>query len=722
MAILSLVPALLAGTACTSDLAESLPEVSNTGLAIGFDTGKGGFTTRAEVADVSSLREDHVDHVDVFIFDGVTGDIVPNGTGTCYWRVTASEMEENQTQTQTLLDGEWKTSPLDGTDYDVYVVANLHGNGNLSDVMSVADLQAKVEEDTNVYQAQGGTYGGNTPVQDKLFTMTGKVEGFNPQNITEDEYVLPVTLTRVAAKIQIEVTLSEDFLQNDFTPQSFTQQLKNYAPTAYLLEGRDVDHTYEPTSSTGYTPALVSQVQAGTATFVLYTYPTEWTADVLRETYVIVNIPGTKKHPAEGEQAYQGSNYYKIPLRAVADAKLLERNHIYRVNATVDMMGTYTPDEPLPLETVKYEVAEWVEENVEITGENPAYLVLNEHRITMKNIENYADLLKFTSSSAVHIVSNSIEVYYYDAEGDKQEVSDWIKDDISITPDGGLSGFIDIHSPIPTNNGIRFIKFKVENEQGISQDVIIKQYPLEYITFVDGWFSYRDDFGGTTFLNQGNRTTSNGTFQSKVWENNRIKSYSWNRSGERTTSNYDAGTHNNKMYHIVITKTSDEYTLAIPTKDANGDTNDQDSHNTNVVSPSFMLASRLGLVSTDDYDFAKEHCRNYVETVRDGNTDNVLYKYDDWRLPTKAELMIIDRFQNTEGSVIITILNKSEQGSWWGGTDAYYWGAGGRYRTNYEGTTTTQDSQWSASTRGSAYIRCIRDVKYDEPINSEPEE
>lgn len=72
MAILSLVPALLAGTACTSDLAESLPEVSNTGLAIGFDTGKGGFTTRAEVADVSSLREDHVDHVDVFIFDGAT--------------------------------------------------------------------------------------------------------------------------------------------------------------------------------------------------------------------------------------------------------------------------------------------------------------------------------------------------------------------------------------------------------------------------------------------------------------------------------------------------------------------------------------------------------------------------------------------------------------------------------------------------------------------------
>ena len=725
MAIVSLATVLWTGTACTSDLTESLPEVSNIGLAIGFDTGKGGFTTRAEVADDSSLREDHVDHVDVFIFDGVTGGIVPNGTGTCYWRVTASEMEENQTQTQTLLDGDWKTSPLNGSDYDVYVVANLHDNGNLSDVKSVADLQAKVEEDANVYQAQGGIYGGNTPVQDKLFTMTGKVENFNPQVITEDEYVLPVTLTRVAAKIQIEVKLSEDFLQNVFTPHSFTQQLKNYAPTAYLLEGRDEDHTYEPTSSTGYTPARTSNVQAGTATFVLYTYPTEWTADVLRETYVIVNIPGDRKNPPEGEQPYTGSNYYKIPLRAVADAKLLERNHIYRVKATVDMMGTYTPDEPVPLKTVEYEVARWKTENVDITGDNPAYLVLNEHRITMKNIEDYADLLKFTSSSAVHIVPNSIEAYYYDAEGVRQDVSNRIENEITITPDGGLSGFIDIHSPIPTNNGIRFIKFTVENEQNISQDVIVKQYPLEYITFVDGWFSYRDDFGGTTFLNEGNHTTSNGTFQSKVWENNQIKTYSW-RNGGRRTSYYNAGTHNNKMYHIVITKTSDEYTLAIPTKDANGDTNDQDSHNTNVVSPSFMLASRLGLVSNDDYNFAKEHCRNYVETVRDGNTNNVLYKYDDWRLPTKAELMIIDRFQNTEGSVIITILNKSEQSSWpWGGgSNAYYWGAGGRYRTNYDGVTTSQESQWDSSIErnDNAYIRCIRDVKYDEPINSEPEE
>lgn len=722
MAILSLVPALLAGTACTSDLAESLPEVSNTGLAIGFDTGKGGFTTRAEVADVSSLREDHVDHVDVFIFDGVTGDIVPNGTGTCYWRVTASEMEENQTQTQTLLDGDWKTSPLDGTDYDVYVVANLHGNGNLSDVMSVADLQAKVEEDTNVYQAQGGTYGGNTPVQDKLFTMTGKVENFNPQVITEDEYVLPVTLTRVAAKILIEVKLSEDFLQNDFTPQSFTQQLKNYAPTAYLLEGRDVDHTYEPTSSTGYTPALVSQVQAGTATFVLYTYPTEWTADVLRETYVIVNIPGTKKHPAEGEQAYQGSNYYKIPLRAVADAKLLERNHIYRVNATVDMMGTYTPDEPLPLETVKYEVAEWVEENVEITGENPRYLVLSEDTIIMKNVDTNSEQ-KFTSSSflspyegvseySVELLKDTKYTFTYNKYGQRVSLGtnllNQIQRDIDFT-ENNLQGTITINASVPTNNGVRYMTFRVTNAQGSEAYFLVKQYPLEYITSTEGVRGYRQD----------------ASYQSDIYT--ALKASEQHENGTYTiryTNHYGSSNdqvinslNNARMYHIMITSTGgvlDEedgtiYTLANPLVDETGYTIATEE-NTNLVAPSFMIASQLGATQTMSFENARRHCNQYREVTKvkqpDGSFKEVTYS--GWRMPTLAELKIIKKFQGEDNSAMDVVLSghqywyayeeKTTTGGWWPQEVTYHY--------TYDPDPSSFDSETERNTSGN--IRCVR--------------
>lgn len=722
----ALAVALLAGNAsCIKDFSDEMPAPRAEGFAVSFGTGLQGFTTRVAVEEAEGLREDYVDHVDVFIFDGTTGQIVADGNGgTCYWHVGAQQMEAGQTQTGTLLDGDWKDAPLSGTDYDVYVVANLHvGNPALANVQSLADLQTVIETDADIYKAEGGRDSGNNTYADKLFTMTGKVENFNPQSVQEDEYVLPVTLTRVAAKIEISVALTEEFLQ-EFRPQSFTQQLKNYASTALLLEGHDDTHAYEPLSSPGYAPALVQNLQAGTATLVLYTYPTEWTADILRETYVILNIPGTRQNPAEGQQAYTGSNYYKIPLRAVADAKQLERNHIYRVQASVNMMGTYTPDTPVELKTVKYEVAEWVDEDVTITGENPHYLLLSETEIIMKNIEDYDDLLKFTSSSDVEIVDGSISAYYYDAEGDKQDVSYQIESQISVTADNGLEGFIDIHSPLPTNNGIRYITFTVQNEQGDTENVKVKQYPLEYITAIEGWFSYRDDFKErdpypTTYKYAGDRITSNGTFQSKVWYNNQIMTYSWNRwSDEVQRSNYNAGTDNNRMYHIVITKTSDQYTLAVPIKDQNGDTNEDDD-NANVVSPSFMLASRLGLVTADDYDFAVEHCRNYVETVRREGTEDVAYTYDDWRLPTKAELMLIDRFQNTEGSVIITILNKSTSG--WLGSTAYYWGAGGRYETNTDGDNTIHENHWSARTNGSAFIRCIRDVSPNEPINSEPE-
>ena len=717
MAILSLVPALLAGTACTSDLAESLPEVSNTGLAIGFDTGKGGFTTRAEVADVSSLREDHVDHVDVFIFDGVTGDIVPNGTGTCYWRVTASEMEENQTQTQTLLDGDWKTSPLDGTDYDVYVVANLHGNGNLSDVMSVADLQAKVEEDTNVYQAQGGTYGGNTPVQDKLFTMTGKVENFNPQVITEDEYVLPVTLTRVAAKILIEVTLSEDFLQNDFTPQSFTQQLKNYAPTAYLLEGRDVDHTYEPTSSTGYTPALVSQVQAGTATFVLYTYPTEWTADVLRETYVIVNIPGTKKHPAEGEQAYQGSNYYKIPLRAVADAKLLERNHIYRVNATVDMMGTYTPDEPLPLETVKYEVAEWVEENVEITGENPRYLVLSEDTIIMKNVDTNSEQ-KFTSSSflspyegvseySVELLTDTEYTFTYNKYGQRVSLGynllNQIQQGVQFT-ENNLQGTITVNVPVPTNNGVRYMTFRVTNAQGSEAYFLVKQYPLEYITSTEGVRGYRQDrdYGSSGVWFAYGYVALKASSQH---QNGTYDIYYTNHNGTSNNGSVE-GLDNARMYHIMITstggildeETNEYYTLANPLLDNNGYTIATEE-NTNLVAPSFMIASQLGATFAMSYNDARTHCRQYHEITKVKQPDGTLKEvdYGGWRLPTLAELKIIEKFQGVGNSAIDVVL--SGETYWFA-----YETSSGRQTIHY--TYNPKTGRYTENSSGN--IRCVR--------------
>lgn len=129
------------------------------------------------------------------------------------------------------------------------------------------------------------------------------------------------------------------------------------------------------------------------------------------------------------------------------------------------------------------------------------------------------------------------------------------------------------------------------------------------------------------------------------------------------------------MYHVQITSSAlpkfpeDEefdrihpnvtYQLGIPRKDALGRT-ERDEANNNLVSPSFMIASRLGFISGDlpedddevAYKQAASHCANYVEVYYPRDEKGRRLKdasgrelepvvLDDWRLPTKAELLII---------------------------------------------------------------------------------
>lgn len=123
------------------------------------------------------------------------------------------------------------------------------------------------------------------------------------------------------------------------------------------------------------------------------------------------------------------------------------------------------------------------------------------------------------------------------------------------------------------------------------------------------------------------------------------------------------------MYHVVITATSSDYTLARPIMD--GDVVDAgNTENDNLVSPSFMLASQLGNSSTIRWQEAQNQCKNYVEVGEDGTV------YDDWRLPTAAEIGILIRYQSDSNvntgndlGVMDNILNNADKGQ----NNPYYW-------------------------------------------------
>ena len=245
-------------------------------------------------------------------------------------------------------------------------------------------------------------------------------------------------------------------------------------------------------------------------------------------------------------------------------------------------------------------------------------------------------------------------------------------------------------------NTIRYLEFEVENEQGMKATFRVMQYPVVYITNIQGWYSYREDFGGTTLENKGTNTTSNSYFKSKVafeitTGNNRgqsnIYQYSWNKDNtvnEKYDDIYTPG--NARMYHVKITATSDEYTLGKPRLDAQGYT-ESSAVNNKLVSPSFMLASQLGALAGTTFSQvgpAQTHCQQYVEVYKDKDGKKVVL--DDWRIPTRAELEIIIKYQYSSDAMDEVIRRKG------------YWCADGGQVTNTQGMD------------GTGYLRCIRDA------------
>ncbi len=221
-----------------------------------------------------------------------------------------------------------------------------------------------------------------------------------------------------------------------------------------------------------------------------------------------------------------GSNYYQIP---VSKTKSLARNGYYEVSVKISIPGGSEPGEPVELKPVYFDVHEWdpVPVNVGDETENPVYLEVNEEKISMYNISEDDNTLEFASSSPVnarvvnYYFENSsgrkIYRYTYDENGnitatntqdftyrykDENGIplnngSTWVAD---VTAEAtGLNGNIKINTDIPGDNAIRYVELEISNEEGLSKTVTVAIYPLEYITFTEGWYSYREDFGGTTY-------------------------------------------------------------------------------------------------------------------------------------------------------------------------------------------------------------------------------
>lgn len=716
--MVALLAVLLPACTADDDLAPAVKPAE--GLTITLETP--GVLSRATTEPGSDiLNENTISQAQLLIFNS-DGSRTPDG-------YRSLEFTDDKTEA-VIATGDWKNDARlfdkgPGAMYDIYVVANAHeGSISLKDVMTLDGLLNAVDEDADVWKMENAVIA-SEKYTGKHFAMSGVNDKFVPNNV-DDEYTISVQMERLAAKVEVNITFSDEFNEK-FTPTGFYSSLRNYATRGLWRSDKEVNlkNTDRGIAGNGaddpMVAALEKNFEAGTAKLVLYTYPTNWGGDVLQETFVLLNMPGYYKEQEGAQSEYKGSNYYKIPVRlGDVTAHQLHRNTIYRVNVKIDRMGQPQVDKPVELKPA-YEVIPWTMVTIDVDGGNLNYLELLKDEIIMKNIDESLEQY-FTSSSPV--TASISEVYYYDKYGTKQTISEsnYLLYGISASPESGNFGNLTVNSDIPENNGIRYIKVTVTNGQGLSKEFTVKQYPLEYIVTVPGWYSYRTDNkcagrvvnweAGTFITDLDEPVTSANNFSSKVYieDENKIYTYFYKRDWGWiggwdghfgysdwyvTTGSSQTGKHNNKMYFVRITKTSNEYVLSVPAVDEDGYT-ESSLENNQLVAPAFMIASQLGTVTNQYFSSAKEHCKQYAEKSIAGEV------YEDWRLPTEAELKIIEKYQGVDGSVIDIVL---------GGK--YYWAASGERVFISSGDNNPDNDK--------AFIRCIRTVKANEPIVEDKE-
>lgn len=650
--------------------------------------------SRATTASEASLNEDKLYNFNIKMFGEY------------------NECKVDKTFTGGLKSGEekviaqnnWKVDNdlQEGNTYSVKSVANATGFGD-------------VQTDVDIWKPYDATSNSN-----KMFLMSSEQ---NYPVTKEPTQTIPVNLARAAAKIALTIHVDVE----GYTAGQAKWQLKNYNAKTTIF-GSNTESELKDGEM------VEAQGGSGEYTVTTYSYATQWNDDT-KAPAIYLQVPLT----ADGNTEM---NYYKIPVRdpkaTGEDAKKLNRNTIYTIDAKINNKGGSSEIGYITTGKVVYDVLPWSDGGTTDIDANTSYLMVTPKVVYMKNVDTDMSVT-YKSSSPVKILSK--KVYYIDNEGNTEVYSEGYKETVKETvtyttteqvwvpgywdyeknkyikghneykevektkledvpfypyptkielqneKDGdNLGGKIVINSPIPKNRFSKYIVLTLENAEGTKATVKYKQSPLIETQNFEGQYSSRSKSGWVTPENLGGTKRdikNNGDYAyyaryvEKGYYGIKLKEFYNGRSWEDIN--------NNRMYIIQVSSTKNStYNIAHPIAGANGYSSD------NVVSPAFMIASQLGAIYTNylNKEDAPGHCKTYREVDVNGK------KYDNWRLPTAAEIKFIADFQkesyktnnNVEKKPIKTVL-----------TGKYYY------------TMDGESIDTGMSVSGTA-IRCVRDL------------
>lgn len=460
------------------------------------------------------------------------------------------------------------------TTYDIYTVANLPVNVSIPTSITLGALKS-------LHTLSPIT---STGTQSN-FVMDGKVSAIlNPTALTPIVSV-DMPLKRAVSKIRLKFNLAPGAGVASATVAQVS--LKHFAKIGSLLDGNPyllAAADYDNSSYVTGTPAT---------TFTFYCYENNWNTSGTNETYLMVNLPYTSHL----------SNYYRIPINKYANVAAtgrVERNMIYDVTTYIDNDGSDSESGTVAINS-NCTITDWTTKEVVLKTINQHYLGISEYNIVMPNISTF--ILNYVSDLPVSVTNITAMCTQYSTTGTPS----------NVTYSSGQSQFptftinsatstITINSTIPINYVPKYMTFTVTNNQGLSLNATIVQYPARYVT---------------ARLSTGN-----------------IKP-EW----------FTGGTNLNLFTVNTLVPSSDgSYTLGDPT---NGLVKtDSTAIGNKMVSPRFIIASQYGVYTRVTYPVAQTRCLLYGEDIyRSG-----------WRMPTKAEIELVNKIQDDPNSAVKALL------------------------------------------------------------------
>lgn len=684
--------------------------------------------TRATEAGEDCFNENKIERADVYFFQK------NEPTATCIYarlglRPTPVSGSGTDYTLQVPLD---KSIIFEGRTYYVYVVAN-HAFDGLTEETALNETLGSLQEKTITtewkpgYAADGTAESNVENVKESSLVMDGGKNITIPSQQTTPE---TIDMTRAMAKVTLSASTATQIESNGLTYIPIPSRMFTTLVYAVQCTNLAVDYTVNATHdyitrmrrNYNETPTNVTvdgeQRKRYSQVAPFYSYRNPETTTDRRDSYLILCVPWMAQ--AEGSESYQAMNYYyRVPITGSEAPALLERNHYYKINVHIGVLGSLNPNEAVEL-TAEFEIMDWFEVGIDADINQYQYLVLDEYSSVMNNVDEIR--MPYISSSQLKMKGDNqgdteytriTKVTYpnYNANTSDDSHTSTTTLTGSAISNAGFSideenGELIFNHPISSEDYVPYtITVEVWNMQGMHVQWEITQYPAIYI---EG--DYNPDGLNNRFVYGKGGSTNNVYDDDEQWHG--WGEYHGNSLGGVNNPNSGSSSNNNQnQYTIYITSfdiEGSDYAIGDPrsstvdnlehlqdTQGRDAETGEMRSLTyyyptrkedvANVIAPVFKIASSWGVVDSGSltYETAQRRCASYQENG---------YPAGRWRIPTEAEI-----------EYIVSLSDRGVIPTLFGGD---YYASSGRYYDNE-----SNPKGFHPESNGHS-VRCVYDVWY----------